>query len=141
MAKNNNKKNLPTKEQLKILMQRYSSVQLIPIDNEQAPMVVSSDTANFKKPIFFGTESGKTLNKVVMALKHQAFFPPKEGKETCRILMQGNLDLIEKTVAEHAKAQGDDPYNPKKPFDHHLHLMQGINIPEQEMLERMQDEE
>jgi hypothetical protein len=135
----NNKKNLPNKEQLMFMLQRYTSVQLIPIDHDQAPIVISSDTANFKKPIFFNTESGKTLNKIAMALKQHAFFPPDDTTEASRILMEGNLSLINKTIAAHAKAQGDDPYNPKKVFDHHLHLMQGMNIPEYEAIEKLNE--
>lgn len=137
----NNKKNLPTKEQLMVMMQRYTSVQIIPVDHDQGSIVVSSDTANFKKPIFFNTECGKNLNKVIMALKQQAFFPPDDEKAGSRMLLEGNLGLINKTIAAHAKAQGDDPYNPKKVFDHHLHLMHGMNIPENEAIEKLGEQE
>lgn len=136
-----NKKNFPTKEQLKVMMQRYSSVQLIPIDIDKKPTVVSSDTANFKKPIFFGAECGKTLDKVMMALKEQAFYEPSDPNSGSRVIMEGNLELIDKAMISHAKAKGDDPYNPKKPFDHHLHLMQGMNIPEHEYLRKLSEDD
>ena len=139
MAKDN-KKGLPTKDQLQTMMQRYASVQITPLDNSQDPVTISSDTSDFKKPIFFNTDCGKTLSKIKMAIREQGYFPIEDEKEISRLVLDGNLDLINKTMEEYKKLLGDDPKKPRKPFDEHVDLLEGDSIPEYDLIEKMEDE-
>lgn len=129
------KKGLPNKDQLMVMLKRYSSLQLVPLDNHQEPMTITSESSEFKKPIFFDTDCGKTMNKIKMALKQQAFYPHDNGAYPSRIRLEGSLDLVEKTCDYHYKLQGDDPYNVKQPFENKVYLMHGFNIPEYTLFE------
>jgi hypothetical protein len=130
-----NKQGLPNKQQLVFMLQRYSNVQLVPMDNNQESINISSDTAQFKKPIFIDADCGKMTKKIEMAMKHQAAFPHENAPYPSRIILEGNLSLVKKAMNAHKKLLGDDPYNPKEPYERPLSLMEGINIPEYEAFE------
>ncbi|MBP9722512.1 MAG: hypothetical protein KBD64_05060 [Gammaproteobacteria bacterium] len=136
MAKDHNpKQGLPNKQQLIYMLQRYTNIQLVPLDNGQDPLNISSETAQFKKPIFIDTDLGKMSKKIDMAMQHQAAFPHSDDPYPSRILLEGNLSLVRKAMDAHTKLLGDDPYNPQEPYEHPLSLMEGVNIPEYDAFE------
>lgn len=147
-----NKTNLPTKQQLVFMIQRYSNIQLVPLDNNQEAITISSETAQFKKPIFIDADCGKASKKINMALQHQALFPltsssdpdnaDTDNKERpSRIIIEGNLSLVRKAINAHKKLLGDDPYNPNMPYDRPISIMEGVNIPEYSAIEQLPDDE
>lgn len=138
-AKPDNKQGLPNKNQLLIMMKRYSSIKITPKDNGQQPMSIHSESSQFRKPIFFDTDCGKMMNKIKMALKQQAFYPHDNADYPSKIELNGNVDLVQRTCDYHYKLQGDHAYDIKKPFDHHLYLIQGDNIPEYILYEQEED--
>ena len=135
----NKKDGLPNKQQLVYMLQRYSNIQLVPIDNDQDPIKISSETAQFKKPIFIDTDLGKMTKKIEMAMQHQAAAPHNNGDSPSRIVIEGNMGLVKKAIDAHTKLLGDDPYNPKQPYDQPLSLMEGLNIPEYEAFDLPDD--
>lgn len=124
-----------TKQQLHYLMQRYTSVKFIDIDNNNATLTVSSDTANFKKPIFaVNSDCNKVSAKLLLAMQYQAAATPSyPDVPFTRIVVEGNLDLVQNTMKQYKKLIGDDPYNPKQPFTKPIMLMEGSNIPEYQL--------
>ncbi len=145
MAEDNKKNNdpkagLPNKQQLVYMLQRYTNIQLVPIDNGQDPISISSESAQFKKPIFIDTDLGKMTKKIEMAMQHQAAFPQNNGENNpSRIIVEGNMSLVKKAIDAHVKSLGDDPYNPKQAYDRPLSLMEGNNIPEYEAFDLPDD--
>ncbi len=137
-----NKNGLPNKQQLIFMLQRYSNIELIPIDNNQESIKLSSETAQFKKPIFIDCDTGKMSKKIHMAMEHQAAFatenPDKDAPS--RIFVDGNLSLVRKAIHAHSKLLGDDPYNPTDPFANPISLMEGVNIPEYDAFDLPDDE-
>lgn len=129
---------IPDEEQLLFLMRRYSSIRLQPIDNGQESMSVSTATAEFKQPIF-AVDCGNAERRIALALQYQAAFEQADLTIPSRIMVDGNLDLVQTTFNLHKKLSGDDPYNPKQPFDHQLMLMEGDNIPEYELFNNGDD--
>lgn len=138
---NPNKAGLPDKQQLVFMLQRYTNIQLVPIDNDQAPIQISSETAQFKKPIFIDADLGKMSKKIAMAMQHQAASPNNNGDDPSRIILEGNLSLVKKAIDAHTRLLGDDPYHPKQPYERPLSLMEGKNIPEYDAFALSDDDE
>lgn len=131
-----NKDGLPSAEQMLVLMQRYANMRITSINNKQQPIDIKTDTSEFKKPIFFNTDCGKTLNKIKMSLKQQAFYPCEDDSKLSKVILDGNANLVEMACNYHRKLLGDDPYNPNKPFNNDLYIMQGSEIPEYQYIEK-----
>ncbi len=130
---------LPTKEQLECMLRRYRTIRLNPLDNNQESMTVSTAISEFRQPIFL-VDGGNDANRVALALQYQAAFPQTNPSVPSRIMVDGNLNLVQTAFNVHKKLLGDDPYNPEQPFDNQLMLMEGQNIPEYQLYENTADE-
>lgn len=123
--KTNNQSGLPTKQQLSVMLKRYSSVQLYNLESknkeQQNSIVIQSDTAKFKKPIFIDADAGKINEKILMALQHEA--NSVTNKTNNKIKLEGNASLVHRVIEAHKKLLGDDPYKPNKPFDKDIELI------------------
>lgn len=127
------KSGLPDKSQLLTMLKRYASIEIAAVDTNQEAITIVSDTGDFRKPIFFNADCGKTLNKIKMALKQQAHYTPENTPDPSRIVLNGNADLVKAIMNDHRKLLGDDPYNPKKPYENYISLLEGENIPENDI--------
>lgn len=123
------KSGLPNKSQLMTMLKRYSTIEMSAVDTNQETITITSDTGAFRKPIFFNADCGKTLNKIKMALKQQAHYAPENNPDPSRIILNGDSDLVKAIMNDHRKLLGNDPYNPKKPYENYISLLEGENIP------------